>query len=59
MKKIISALLSLTMLAGILVGCGVQAADVEQQDTNELSATVTQNANLKTPNMYSCLSVTV
>src|SRR5699024_5779786 len=35
--------------AGILVGCGVQAADVEQQDTNELSATVTQNANLKTP----------
>ena len=49
MKKIVSALLSLTMLAGILVGCGVQAADVEQQDTNELSATVTQNANLKTP----------
>ena len=49
MKKIVSALLSLTMLAGILVGCGVQAADVEQQDTNELSATVTQNANSKTP----------
>ena len=48
MKKIISALLSLTMLAGILVGCGVQAADV-QEDTNEMSAVVTQDAALKAP----------
>ena len=48
MKKIISALLSLTMLAGILVGCGVQAADV-QEDTQNLSATVAQNTDLAAP----------
>ena len=49
MKKIISALLSLTMLAGILVGCGVQAADVQEESTNEMSAAVTQDAAMKTP----------
>ena len=48
MKKIISALLSLTMLAGILVGCGVQAADV-QEDTQNLSTTVAQNTDLAAP----------
>ena len=48
MRKIISALLSLTLLAGILVGCGVQAADV-QEETNEMSASVTQDAAMKTP----------